>query len=578
MKPIRLLAALLLLPVAAPVAAADWQVVVRDRNRQVEIDRSSIFDSDRGTKVSWARVVLTSEEAKSAGYATIKALNRYDCINRSFLTVKRVYLDAQEQIVREESAGDQAPMLVTRNSVDERLWREVCRPPTTKDLEKVADEAVKATAGTLDAKKEVRAPAPPPTPAARPAPKAAPVAEARPEPIAKDDPAARPAPIAARDTAAAQARTGEIKPAEGEKPSGSIVPPLPKISLPPPPERDAGTAAKAEAKAEVKAQVGTPPPKTEVKADVKAEVRADVRPEPKPARAATPTAPLARLAEEQAPPTTAPRRAFIEDEEALARILRRRDPPAVESAARKPVAKAVPSRAAAAATGAGEGTWSYQGENGPDQWGKLRPDWKLCSSGTRQSPIDLREGVGVDLEPVKFDYRPSRFRVTDTGNTLQVDLDEPMGIEVRGRRFLLERITLHRPSQERIGGMAHDMVAHFRHRDPDGNVAVLAVLLAAGAEANPALQMLWNNLPLDKGRSYAPAASIDLGQLLPGSPAHYLYIGSLPEPPCTEDVLWVVMKQPVGMSAEQLAVFARLYPRNSRPIQPANGRLVLESR
>jgi carbonic anhydrase len=38
------------------------------------------------------------------------------------------------------------------------------------------------------------------------------------------------------------------------------------------------------------------------------------------------------------------------------------------------------------------------------------------------------------------------------------------------------------------------------------------------------------------------------------------------------------MKQPLPIADDQLAVFARLYPRNGRPIQPANGRLLLESR
>ena len=71
---------------------------------------------------------------------------------------------------------------------------------------------------------------------------------------------------------------------------------------------------------------------------------------------------------------------------------------------------------------------------------------------------------------------------------------------------------------------------------------------------------------------------IDLAQLVPAEPGHFLYTGSLPTPPCTEDVLWVVMKQPLPIADDQLAVFARLYPRNGRPIQPANGRLLLESR
>jgi len=71
---------------------------------------------------------------------------------------------------------------------------------------------------------------------------------------------------------------------------------------------------------------------------------------------------------------------------------------------------------------------------------------------------------------------------------------------------------------------------------------------------------------------------IDLRGFVPDNPAHFLYLGSLPVPPCTEDVTWVVMKTPVPMADDQLAVFGRLYPRNTRPIQPANGRLVLESR
>ncbi|MFC5771821.1 carbonic anhydrase, partial [Thauera sinica] len=238
----------------------------------------------------------------------------------------------------------------------------------------------------------------------------------------------------------------------------------------------------------------------------------------------------------------------------------------------------VPVRAQDGTRAAGAAQWSYQGETGPDQWGRLRPEWQVCTLGTRQSPIDLRDGVGVELEPVKFDYRPSRFRVTDTGTMLRVDLDETMSMEVRGRRYLLEYLTLHRPAQDRGAAPAQDMVAHLRHRDADGNPAMLAVPLAAGEQGNAVLQMLLNNLPLDKGRSHAPAAPIDLSALLPASPAHYLYSGSLPEPPCTEGVLWVVMKQPAPMSADQLAAFARLYPPNSRPFQPSNGRLVLESR
>ncbi|NMG37554.1 carbonic anhydrase, partial [Azoarcus sp. TTM-91] len=158
MKPLPLLAAALLLPLTLPAAADDWQLVLSDRDRRIEIDRGTIIDSDRGTKVAWGRIVLSLEESRTAGYTTIKALNRYDCMNRSFLTVKRVFMDSLDRVIREEAAADQEPVAIARNSVDERMWREVCRPPTVSELDKVAQQAARAAAPAAPAKAEVKPP------------------------------------------------------------------------------------------------------------------------------------------------------------------------------------------------------------------------------------------------------------------------------------------------------------------------------------------------------------------------------------------------------------------------------------
>ncbi|WP_370701726.1 surface-adhesin E family protein, partial [Thauera linaloolentis] len=262
MKPSRLavLAMLIAMPLQE-VLAADWQLVLSDRDRRVEIDRASIFSSDRGTKVSWGRVVLSNAEAASSGYATIKALNRYDCQNRTFVTVKRVYLDIGDNILREEAVADQAPLRVTPNSVDERMWREVCSPPSAADVQKVASEIQKlATAMQPAGGAAAAAPA-------KAAPAATPAGAQAPAAFGQAAETARPAPIEARDTAVRPIRTADVPPAPapsaGDASQASIVPTLPRIRPPRPDpetlEREAPSAAAEPRKAGSPAPVAARP-------------------------------------------------------------------------------------------------------------------------------------------------------------------------------------------------------------------------------------------------------------------------------------------------------------------------------
>ena len=148
---------------------------------------------------------------------------------------------------------------------------------------------------------------------------------------------------------------------------------------------------------------------------------------------------------------------------------------------------------------------------------------------------------------------------------------------VMGRTFDLVQFHFHRPSEERVNGRGFEMVAHLVHKDLDGRLAVVAVLIERG-QPSSLVQTLWNNLPLEMNDDYAPSASIDVSNLLPQEPAYYTYMGSLTTPPCSEDVLWMVMKQPIQLSPEQIAIFARLYQNNARPVQPGNDRLIKASR
>lgn len=217
--------------------------------------------------------------------------------------------------------------------------------------------------------------------------------------------------------------------------------------------------------------------------------------------------------------------------------------------------------------------WSYHGEGGPEHWGHMKSEYALCSSGKRQSPIDIRDQIAVQLDPVQFDYKPSAFRVIDNGHTVQVNVAPGNSIEVMGRRYELQQFHFHRPSEERINGRQFDMVAHLVHKDLEGKLAVVAVLLDRGS-AQPVVQQVWNNLPLEKNEELAAKSSIDLNGLLPAERGYFTYMGSLTTPPCSEGVLWMVMKNPVSIAPNQIDIFSRLYPMNARPVQAAAGRMI----
>jgi len=237
--------------------------------------------------------------------------------------------------------------------------------------------------------------------------------------------------------------------------------------------------------------------------------------------------------------------------------------------------KSEPSKAEAHA-GGGPVHWGYTGEGAPERWAALNPEFSTCAIGTRKSPIDIREGIRVDLEKIQFDYRPSGFSVLDNGHTVQVNVAPGNSLQIMGRRFELLQFHFHRPSEERINGRQFDMVAHLVHKDADGKLAVVAVLLERGRD-QPLIQTIWNNLPLEKNEALPAQVSIDLNQLLPEDRAYYTYMGSLTTPPCSEGVLWMVLRQPVQLSMNQISIFSRLYPMNARPIQSGSGRLIKES-
>jgi carbonic anhydrase len=218
--------------------------------------------------------------------------------------------------------------------------------------------------------------------------------------------------------------------------------------------------------------------------------------------------------------------------------------------------------------------WSYSGNTGPQAWGQLKSEFNTCAIGKRQAPINIEDSYTLQgpAEPLHFSYQPSSGTVVNNGHTVQVNVEGNNTLTVRGSVYHLVQFDFHTPSEEQVNDRSYAMVVHLLHKNAEGELAVVAVLLDPG-EVNTLIDQVWTYMPLDVGDAVRlPPGLLNLNELLPKDQRYYQFLGSLTTPPCTEGVLWMVIKQPTQISAAQLRLFQQLYPSNARPVQPVNGR------
>ena len=213
--------------------------------------------------------------------------------------------------------------------------------------------------------------------------------------------------------------------------------------------------------------------------------------------------------------------------------------------------------------------WDYEGEMGPENWGKEFP---TCAKGKSQSPLDIKgpfEKVKMSIAP---DYKNGQLKVLNNGHTIQVNVEPGSKVRIDGKPYDLLQFHFHKPSEELIDGKPAAMVIHFVHKNAEGQLAVIGVLLKEGNE-NPGIKTIWSNLPATAGAEVIPdKVMFNPANLLPPEFDFYTYEGSLTTPPCTEKVKFFIMKSQVNIARDQVGAFP--FKKNARPVQPLNGRVI----
>ncbi len=211
--------------------------------------------------------------------------------------------------------------------------------------------------------------------------------------------------------------------------------------------------------------------------------------------------------------------------------------------------------------------WKYEGAMGPENWGKEFP---TCGRGKSQAPLNIKGPFEKMRFSVAPDYKQGQLKIVNNGHTIQVNVPVGSKIRIDGKAYDLLQFHFHRPSEEHIDGKPSAMVVHFVHKNLEGELAVLGVMLREGNE-NPGIKTLWTHAPPKEGPEIVPdGVMFNPANLLPREMDFFHYDGSLTTPPCTEKVKFFILKSQVNISKEQVSDFP--FKMNARPIQPANGR------
>lgn len=220
--------------------------------------------------------------------------------------------------------------------------------------------------------------------------------------------------------------------------------------------------------------------------------------------------------------------------------------------------------------------WSYQGESGPQAWGLLHPAFATCGTGQQQSPVHItaQDTVAGPAEPLQPGQQAFGGTVVHTGRGIELEVDPPGTLALRGQPWQLVRVQFHHPAEERMHFKGFPMATDLHYRSAQGQHAVISVPMQLGA-ANPFIDRVWTHMPLAAhDRVRLPAASLQLHDLLPPDLRYFMYLGSLTAPPCTEGVLRLVLQQPATVSQAQWQLLTRMAPPSARPVQPLHGRQV----
>jgi len=172
----------------------------------------------------------------------------------------------------------------------------------------------------------------------------------------------------------------------------------------------------------------------------------------------------------------------------------------------------------------------------------------------------------------------------NNGNTIRMDMRNKQTLTVVDTAdvYDLVQFHFHTPSEHTVNNRSYPMELHLVHKGQvAGDLLVLGIFFDynhVDETANGFLASFWDHLPGPGCGTYDHDIEVDLSDLASAisSSSFYNYHGSLTTPPLSEGVKWIVVKQPLNCSNEQVVCFQKRsgHTANFRPTQALGDRVI----
>ncbi|CAJ0963441.1 unnamed protein product, partial [Mesorhabditis belari] len=253
---------------------------------------------------------------------------------------------------------------------------------------------------------------------------------------------------------------------------------------------------------------------------------------------------------------------------------------------------------------------------GPDFWGLVNREWRMCTKGQMQSPVNIDPSLllfdphlhGIHVDNVQVDALLENIGqlpiVTLNNSKLTVNITNGPAAPYRyrlhqiivhfgktdggekGSEHTIDRVRF--PAEIQLLAYNSELYDNFTQAlsKPRGLLAI-GIIVDIGHTTNPELRRLTvASQSITYKGTKTPLTRFHPAALLPRT-AHYVtYDGSLTFPGCHETVVWVIMNNPIYITKDDLAIWNELQKTETkqsepsymtpayRPLKALNGRLI----